>query len=120
MADLKKGTQKASNGKTYYNAGIVKGIVSLAVSEIPGAVVYNKGKKSEKILDAIKLKFDDSGICVDVNVNVYVGYKVPDVAFNIQQNIKQSVESMSEYKISSVNVHVVNVILDEEEVVYEV
>ena len=50
MADLKKGTQKASNGNTYYNAGIVKGIVSLAVSEIPGAVVYNKGKKSENIL----------------------------------------------------------------------
>ena len=117
MAELKKTSNTEANGKTHYTAGIVKGIVSLAVSEVAGVVISTKGKKSAKFSDAIKLKFEESGICVDVNVNVYTGHSVPDVAFNIQQNIKQSVESMSEYKISSVNVHVVNVILAEEEVV---
>ena len=49
---------------------------------------------------------------MDVNITVYTGFKVPDVAFNVQQNIKQSVESMSEYKINEVNVHVDNVVTD--------
>ncbi len=117
MAEPKKISTNESKGKTFYNAGIVKGIVSLAVSEVAGVAISPKGKKSNKLSDAIKLKFGDNGICVDVFVNVYTGYTVPDVAFNIQQNIKQSVESMSEYKISEVNVHIAGVIIADDEVV---
>lgn len=118
MAELKKYSSGGNQGKTYYNTGIVKGIVSLAISEVAGVAISSKStKKTAKFSDAIKLKFDDKGICVDVNVNVFTGYNVPDVAFNIQQNIKQSVESMSEYKISEINVHVVNVIFAEEEII---
>ncbi len=117
MAELKNNNQTVGNGKTYYNASIVKGIVSLAVSEVAGVTIATKGKKSAKFADAIKLKFDETGICVDVNVNVFTGYNVPDIAFNIQQNIKQSVESMSEYKIKDINVHVVSVIFTDDEIV---
>ncbi|MBP5308160.1 MAG: Asp23/Gls24 family envelope stress response protein [Clostridia bacterium] len=116
MPEAKKYQSAESKGKTYYNAGIVKGIVSLAVSEVAGVAISPKGKKSAKISDAIKLKFGDNGISVDVFVNVYTGYTVPDVAFNIQQNIKQSVESMSEYKISDINVHVAGVIIADDDV----
>ena len=115
MAGSGKVRKEESKGKTYYNTSIVKGIVSLAVSEVAGVAISPKHSKSSKISDSIKLKFNDSGISVDVFVNVYAGYVVPDVAFNIQQNIKQSVESMSEYKISEINVHVVSVIISEEE-----
>ncbi|MBO7377877.1 MAG: Asp23/Gls24 family envelope stress response protein [Clostridia bacterium] len=104
-----------SKGKTIYGVGIVKGIVSLAVSEVAGVAISPKGKKTAKISDAIKLKIADKDISVDVFVNVFTGYNVPDVAFNIQQNIKQSVESMSEYRIKEVNVHIVGVIISEEE-----
>ena len=119
MAKTKKVPTVESNGKISYNTGIVKGIVSLAVSEVAGAIISNKGKKPTKFNDAIKLKFEDDGICVDVSVNVLTGYNVPDVAFNIQQNIKQSVESMSEYKISAVNVNVTSVIFAEEEIIVD-
>jgi len=118
MAELKKFTSNETKGKISYNAGIVKGIVSLAVSEVAGVAISTK-TRSSKLNDAIKLKFDDNGICVDVNINVYTGYIVPDVAFNIQQNIKQSVESMSEYKISEINVNVMSVILQEEVIAAE-
>ncbi len=110
MADIKKVSSTESRGKTNYNIGIVKGIVSLAVSEVQGVAISTGKKKSAKFADAIKLKFGEEGICVDVNINVFTGYNVPDVAFNIQQNIKQSVESMSDYKIEAVNVHVTSVI----------
>ncbi|MCI5837663.1 MAG: Asp23/Gls24 family envelope stress response protein [Christensenellaceae bacterium] len=111
MAENKKSLGVA-DGKVVYNAGIVKGIVALAVSEIAGVAISAKKKRSGGANDAIRLKFSDRGINVDVNITVYTGFKVPDVAFNVQQNIKQSVESMSEYKINEVNVHVDNVITD--------
>lgn len=112
MSDKKKASNNGANGKVVYNVNIVKGIVSLAVSEIAGVVISTKGKRADKLTDAIKLKFGEKGICVEVNISVYTGYSVPDVAFNVQQNIKQSVESMSEYKIGEVNVHVDNLITD--------
>lgn len=115
MADIKK-ISNGGRGKTFYNAGIVRGIVSIAVSEVPGVAISSKSKKTSKFADAIKLKFNDDGICVDVNINVFAGYNVPDIAFNIQQSIKESVESMSEYKIDSINVHVVSVVASESEV----
>lgn len=112
MAEPKK---VSASGKTYYNANIVKGIVSIAVSEVAGVSIYSKGKKSAKFSDAIKLKFGDKGICVDVSVTVLTGYNVPDIALSIQQNIKHSVESMSEYKISAVNVNVEGVVFTDDE-----
>ena len=38
-----------------------------------------------------------------------------DVAFRVQENIKSSVESMTEYKVEAVNVHVVGVNFSEVE-----
>ena len=47
---------------------------------------------------------------MDISVIAYYGYKVPELAFRIQQNIKQMVESMTKYKIAKVDVHVTSVI----------
>ena len=52
---------------------------------------------------------------IDVFVNVKFGYSVKDVAFRVQENIKSSVESMTEFKVDSVNVHVVGVTFNETE-----
>ncbi|MBO6262644.1 MAG: Asp23/Gls24 family envelope stress response protein [Clostridia bacterium] len=51
---------------------------------------------------------------VSVIVNIYYGYSIPDVAYNIQQNIKHSVESMSKYKIGNIDVKVNGVIFPDE------
>lgn len=117
MAEPKRNSQASIKGKTYYNASIVKGIVTIAVSEVNGVAITRKGKKSSNLGDSIKLKFGDKGICVDVSVTVHTGYNVPDIALGIQQNIKHSVESMTEYKIDEVNVHFESVIFDDEEVI---
>lgn len=108
-------------GKITYNAGIVSGIVSLAVSEVDGvALLYKKKrgfiKRSGTKKEGVKINFEDDGIYVDVSIKVYYGYNVPDIAFKIQQNIKHNVESMSEFKIANVDVHVLGVIFQEDAV----
>ena len=59
MPELKKISANETKGKISYNAGIVKGIVSLAVSEVAGVAISTKGTGSARFNDAIKLKFDD-------------------------------------------------------------
>ncbi len=96
-----------SKGKIVYNVGIVKGIVRLAVEDIEGVAIQNKKKGSKTSSDSIKVSILPNGnIDVIVNVDICYGYSIPDVAYNIQRNIKHSVESMSKYKIGNIDVKV--------------
>ncbi|MBO7215266.1 MAG: Asp23/Gls24 family envelope stress response protein [Clostridia bacterium] len=108
----KKPISYEGTGKVTYNDGIVKGIVVLAVSEVQGVLLKN-GKKEKDKLDFIKVDFDGDDVTVEVTVDVVFGYNVPDVAFDVQEGVKRNVESMSRYKVSSVNVHVESVVMQE-------
>jgi len=111
MSIYKRPSGSQSKGKVVYNIGIVKGIVCLAVEDVSGVAIQNKKRSGKGGPDGIKVIINNEGISVDVSVNIYYGYNVPDVAFNIQQNIKHSVESMTKYKIDSVDVKVSGVII---------
>lgn len=99
------------SGVVSYSRGIVNDIVSLAAKEIKGvASLYRSGSGS-----GVKIEFDkDNRLIVDVFVNIYYGYSVPEVAFMIQENVKSSVETMAEYKVNSVNVSVLGVTFNSE------
>ncbi len=114
MAVYKHNTDE-SKGKVVYNVGIVKGIVRLAVEDVEGVAIQDKNKKAvKKSSDGIKVETSNNNINVSVNVDVYYGYSIPDVAYNIQRNVKHSVESMSKYKIGTIDVKVTGVIFPDE------
>ncbi len=112
MATYKNNTNSESKGKVTYNASIVKGIVALAVADVGGVALKNNGKKDN--LDNIKINFIGDDITVDVTVNILYGYSVNDVAYDIQQSVIRNVESMSKYKVKSVNVNFDGVFFKEE------
>lgn len=113
MSDFKSNSAE-KKGKVVYNVGIVKGIVRLAVEDVSGVAIRNK-KKTSKSSDDIKVDCSGGLINVSVAVDVYYGYGISDVAYDIQQNIKHSVESMSKYKIGSIDVKVNGVIFPDEQ-----
>ena len=113
MADYKdNGSEK--KGKVIYNIGIVKGIVRLAVEDVAGVAIQYRKRTVRKSTDGIKVDCVNGLINVAVTVDVYYGYSIPDVAFNIQQSTKHSVKSMSKYKIGNIDVKVNGVIFPEE------
>lgn len=106
-----------SKGKVVYNVGIVKGIVRLAVEDVEGVAIESKQKVRKNADSGIKVEVTNGNINVNVIVDVYYGYSIPDVAYNIQRSIKHSVESMSKYKIGNIDVKVNGVIFPEENTV---
>lgn len=106
-----------------YKKNVVISIVSLATQEISGiasisrkSVSVLKSAFSKNINRGIIVDFDNNNNAkIDVFVNVKFGCSVKDVAFRVQENIKSSVESMTEYKVEAVNVHVVGVNFSEVE-----
>ena len=107
MSTIKFTPQDQKSGKIVYNAGIVQNIVALAVAEVEGTIPA-QGKKN-----GISLYLEKDGIYADVSVVVKYGYNVPELAYRIQQSVKQSVENMTHYKVAEVDVHVLDVVFNE-------
>ncbi|MBQ8424724.1 MAG: Asp23/Gls24 family envelope stress response protein [Clostridia bacterium] len=104
-----------------YKKKVIFSIVSLATQEINGiaSICRNyvsaiKSVFNKNINKGIAIDFDKNGkVNINVFVNVKFGYSVKDVAFRVQENIKQSVESMTEFKVGQINVNVVGVTFNE-------
>ena len=95
------------SGKVVYNAGIVKGIVALAVNEVKGTLPITNAK------GGITLFLEKDGVYADISVVVEYGYNVPELAYRIQQSVKQNVENMTRYKVVKVDVHIEDVVFPE-------
>jgi uncharacterized alkaline shock family protein YloU len=105
-----------------YKKKVVISIVSLATQEINGVASISRksvsairSALSKNINRGIIVDFENNLVHIDVFINVKFGYSVKDIAFRVQENIKSSVESMTEYKVEAVNVHVVGVNFSESE-----
>ena len=103
MAHIRHDPTSTQKGKISYNSNIVSGIVALAISEVDGVSLLNTKNKG------IKLSFDKQGIIADISVKVDSTANVSSVAFKIQQSIKHNVESMTNYKVANVDVHIADV-----------
>ena len=104
MSNIRLTSNNKQSGKIVYSAGIVQNIVELAVAEVEGTVPM-QGKKS-----GISLYIERDGVYADVSVVVKYGYNVPELAYRIQQTVKQSVENMTHYKVAKVDVHIQDVV----------
>jgi uncharacterized alkaline shock family protein YloU len=107
MFNIRLNSKDNQSGKVVYNAGIVHNIVALAIAEVEGALPL-QGKKS-----GISLYLEKDGIYADVSIVVKYGYNVPELAYRIQQSIKQSVENMTRYKVAAVDVHIQDVVFED-------
>ena len=115
----KKPLQK--KGKVEIDRDILLSIINLAAKEINGVESLTNEelpwhrKIAKNKSEGVVIKFDLNGaLNVDVYIRVYIGYSMPDVAYRVQENIKNSLNSMVGIKPGKINVHVCGVACDEE------
>ena len=94
---------------------VVAVIAGVAVSEVPGVASMSGGfaggigevlSGKKNLAKGIKVDSEDGKVKIDVNIIVEYGSRIPDVAFEIQNRVKKSVENMTGLKVAEVNVHV--------------
>ena len=99
---------KISNDVVAVIAGVavseVRGVASMAGGFAGGISEVLSGKKN--LSKGIKVDADEKEVKIDVNIIVEYGSRIPDVAFEIQNRVKKSVENMTGLKVAEVNVHV--------------
>ena len=68
----------------------------------------------QKAKRQVKLLFNETGVTIDISVAVRYGYVIPEVGVAVQENIIQSVESMTGLKVDAVNVHCTGIVFARE------
>lgn len=103
---------------------VVAVIAGVAISEVPGVASMSGGfaggitevlSGRKNLSKGVKVEADEKEVKIDVNIIVEYGSRIPDVAFEIQNRVKKSVENMTGLKVSEVNVHVQGVKTEREE-----
>lgn len=90
-------------------AGMSGGIAG-GIAEILGRKNFAKG---------VKVEVGEREAAIDLYIIVKYGVRIPDVALQAQENVKQAIETMTGLSVVEVNVHVQGVGFPEEEVPVE-
>ena len=124
MYDNKNNIKKQAKGNVTYGSNIVLSVINLATKEIAGvsSIVTKFGSAlkrwfSNNYYDGVKITYVKNAMTVDVYINVCFGYNVTEVAFRVQENIKNSLSGMIDIKINNINVHVLGVDILKDELV---
>lgn len=99
------------SGRLVYSSDIIRDIVDCALSEVEGVVKYAENSKQAR--ESIKVEQVGDEMFIDVYVKLRYNVEVSDVASSIQSTIKNTIESMTEFKVKDVNVHVIDVEFEE-------
>ena len=123
IVEIEENTEGANDGIKIAN-DVVAVIAGVAVSEVPGVASMAGGfaggisevlSGKKNLSKGIKVDADEKEVKIDVNIIVEYGSRIPDVAFEIQNRVKKSVENMTGLKVAEVNVHVQGVRTEREE-----
>jgi uncharacterized alkaline shock family protein YloU len=123
--DLNKEEIESEEGTIKIADEVVSIITGLAATEIEGVAGMSGGLAGgiaemlgrKNLSKGVKVEVDENTASVDVYVIIEYGKTIPDVAWQIQDNVKQAIEGMTGLDVKAVNVHVqgVNFPEDEEE-----
>lgn len=116
-ADEKLGTLKISDDVIAI-CTMNAALKTKGVAELSGGFSDNFSKNilgKDPLYKGIKVNQSEDGISIDVFIIVEYGVKIPEVAWNIQENVKKEVEHITDAVVKAVNIHVQGVHFPDEE-----
>ncbi|MDI6604196.1 MAG: Asp23/Gls24 family envelope stress response protein [Thermoanaerobacteraceae bacterium] len=102
---------------------VVAIIAGIAATEIPGVAGMSGGVVNgitemlgrKNLSKGVKVEVGEKETAIDLFIIVDYGVRIPEVAWNIQENVKKSVETMTGLKVVAVNIHVQGVNMEKEQ-----
>lgn len=89
------------------------GVAGMSSNLVDGLANF-LGRKS--LAQGVKVQTtEDSTVEINAYVIVEYGYRIPDIALRLQERIKSAIETMTEFKVTAVNIYVQRIIFDSAE-----
>ena len=85
-------------------AGEIEGVYAMSNSLAGGIAELLGGKKS--VSRGVKVTINGTSVVIDMHIIVRYGARIPDVAWTIQEKVKDEVESLTGLSVEKVNIHI--------------
>lgn len=109
------GTIKVSDEVVAIISGIaateVAGVAGMS-GGLAGGIAEMLGRKN--LSKGVKVEVGEKEAVIDLYIIVEYGCRIPDVAWEIQEKVKKSVETMTGLSVNEVNIHVQGVNIEKE------
>lgn len=101
-------------GKVTFADEVVAIIAGLATTEVKGVSSMSGGITGgftemigmKNLSKGVKVQVGEKEAAIDLFLIVEYGVRIPEVAWNIQENVKKTVETMTGLSVVEVNVHI--------------
>ena len=121
ISDLTNGLTDET-GKIRITDDVVAVIAGVAATEVPGVAGMSGGIVGDvaeilgrkNLTKGVKVEVGQIEAAVDLYVIIEYGYRIPEVSWEIQEKVKNAIETMTGLSVIEVNIHVqgVNIIKD--------
>jgi uncharacterized alkaline shock family protein YloU len=112
----------SENGNVKIADEVVSVIAGIAATEVDGVVGMSGGFAGgltellgkKNLTKGVKVHVSEKEVSLDIFILVGYGVRIPDIAQEVQEKVKLSVESMTGLSVTEINVHIQGVsFLDE-------
>lgn len=117
-------TPEENVGNVKISAEVVSTIAGIATTEIKGvAGMYGTlaGGIAEMLgakknpAKGVKVDLSDGSVSIDLYIIVKYSVRIPELAWEVQENVKNSVETMTGLNVKKVNIHIEGVSFEKDE-----
>ena len=120
--------EQTANGSVSFATDVVATIAGLAAAEVEGvaSMVAPNGGFAEKLTrrmtgtqnknftKGVKVEMNGSDVTVDISFIVEYGQPIPQVASEMQENVKKAIETMTGLNVTKIDIHVTGISFDKE------
>ena len=98
---------------------VIATIAATAALEVPGVASMAKSvPELRNIVNTVAPKSvtvinNENELVLDVYINLKIGVRIPDVAGEVQRQVKSAVQSMTGKPVTKINVHVMGLVLED-------
>ncbi|HPI97338.1 MAG TPA: Asp23/Gls24 family envelope stress response protein [Synergistales bacterium] len=108
-------SEEEVQGNVHISEEVITELAKRALSVVEGVQAASPGLASKlglgrKASEGVRISLDDSGSIPSINVDVYLmakyGLRIPDLAWDVQEKVKEHLEQYTGYNVQAVNVNV--------------
>ena len=113
------------DGTVSFATEVVATIAGLAATEVDGVASMSSPssgfadmfsrKNTRNFTKGVRIDLDGNRVTVDITIVVEYGSPVPEVARNLQENVKKALETMTGLDVKSVDIHVAGISFEREQ-----
>jgi uncharacterized alkaline shock family protein YloU len=116
--------EKGDVGGVFVSPEVIVTYISEAVTETSGVAelagnisdtITKKILGNESKFKGIKIDGGENGYTIDIYIIVNYGERIPDVAWNVQKNVKSALDGVMDIIVENINIHVQGVRRDSDE-----